>query len=132
MVLMRVLAEGQAAPVRVADAACSSCHREVVAKYLTTPMASASGSAEEKLIPGTLLHKASGVRYRVAMEEGKAELSYQLPQAPAAGELPLTYFLGSGHLGTTYLYEVDHYLFESPVAWYADAGGYDMKPAWPR
>jgi tetratricopeptide (TPR) repeat protein len=128
MVLMRMPADGQATPVRVADAACSSCHRAVVAKYLTTPMANASGSAEEKLIPGTLLHKASGVRYRVSMQDGKAELSYEVPQTTGSGKLPLNYFLGSGHLGTTYLYEVDHFLFESPVAWYADAGGYDMKP----
>jgi predicted CXXCH cytochrome family protein len=128
MALLRVPAEGQATPVRVADAACISCHRAVVAKYLATPMANASGSAEVKLIPGTLLHKPSGVRYRVSMEEGKAELSYEVPDGLGGGKLPLTYFLGSGHLGTTYLYEMDHYLFESPVAWYAESDGYDMKP----
>ena len=44
------------------------------------------------------------------------------------GNIALSYFLGSGHLGTTYLYELNHYLFESPVAWYAASHGYDMKP----
>ncbi|MFL6305009.1 MAG: hypothetical protein ACJ72H_15870 [Candidatus Sulfotelmatobacter sp.] len=48
--------------------------------------------------------------------------------AGLSGEYPLTYFLGSGHLGTTYLYEIDRYLFESPVAWYAASRSYDMKP----
>ena len=89
MILMRVPADAQATPVRVADSACSSCHRAVLAKYLTTPMANASGSAEEKLIPGTLLHRASGVRYRVSMQDGKAELSYEVPQTPHSGKLPL-------------------------------------------
>src|SRR5262249_8450567 len=43
-------------------------------------------------------------------------------------EQTLEYFLGSGHLGVTYLYSVDRYLFESPVAWYAASRSYDMKP----
>ena len=42
--------------------------------------------------------------------------------------IALSYFLGSGHLGTTYLYAINRYLFESPVAWYSASHGYDMKP----
>ncbi|HEY1897493.1 MAG TPA: multiheme c-type cytochrome, partial [Terracidiphilus sp.] len=44
------------------------------------------------------------------------------------GQMHLDYFLGSGHLGTTYLYSIGDYLFESPVAWYATSASYDMKP----
>jgi predicted CXXCH cytochrome family protein len=40
----------------------------------------------------------------------------------------LSYFLGSGHLGTTYIYSINDFLFESPIAWYAASKGYDMKP----
>jgi len=49
-----------ASPVRIADAACANCHREIFEKYLTTPMANASGPAVEKFKTGTLNHKTSG------------------------------------------------------------------------
>jgi len=121
---------GQAAtPVRQADAACAKCHAEVSRKYLATPMANASGRAGEKLKTDTFEHPASGVTYQVSNIEGKAELEYRTPQDPAWPHvLELSYFLGSGHLATTYLYSIDKYLFESPVAWYAASKSYDMKP----
>lgn len=119
----------QATSVREADAACARCHAEIYQKYLATPMANASGAATEKLLSGTFNHKPSGVEYQVSVRDGKALLAYRTPREPSSnGELQLSYFLGSGHLGTTYLYSVDKYLFESPVAWYAASQAYDMKP----
>jgi Cytochrome c554 and c-prime len=40
----------------------------------------------------------------------------------------LDYFLGSGHLGLTYLYIINGYLLETPIAYYANTKAYDMKP----
>jgi predicted CXXCH cytochrome family protein len=92
-------------------------------------MANASGLAINNLKIGTYLHKPSGVTYRISASEGKAKLAYRdSTESSAQSEYPLNYFLGSGHLGITYLYSVDNYLFESPVAWYADSRSYDMKP----
>jgi predicted CXXCH cytochrome family protein len=119
----------QATPVRVTDAACAKCHKEIVERYLSTPMAHASGSASENLIPGTFLHAPSSVEYTISNEHGQPRLAFHSKKDVAvSGEYPLSYFLGSGHLGTTYLYEINRYLFESPVAWYAASHGYDMKP----
>jgi predicted CXXCH cytochrome family protein len=119
----------QATPVRVADAKCAKCHQQIFQRYLSTPMAHASGAAGENLIPGTFLHAASGVEYTISNERGQPRLEFRSRKdANVAGGYPLSYFLGSGHLGTTYLYEMDRYLFESPVAWYAALHGYDMKP----
>jgi predicted CXXCH cytochrome family protein len=119
----------QATPVRVADAKCAKCHQQIFQRYLSTPMAHASGAAGENLIPGTFLHAASGVEYTISNEHGQPRLEFRSRKdANVAGGYPLSYFLGSGHLGTTYLYEMDRYLFESPVAWYAALHGYDMKP----
>jgi predicted CXXCH cytochrome family protein len=119
----------QANTVRIADAECAKCHKEIFQKYLSTPMAHASGPAEENLIPGTFLHASSAVEYSVSNRNGQPNLSFRSRKDPhISGEYPLNYFLGSGHLGTTYLYEINHYLFESPVAWYAASHGYDMKP----
>ena len=115
--------------VKQADAPCESCHREIYRKYLATPMANASGLANDHFLPGDFTHASSGVHYAVARDHDRILLSYRDPKDPRiAGTRELQYFLGSGHLGTTYLYTQDGHLLESPVAWYASTGAYDMKP----
>ena len=116
-------------PVKQADAVCTSCHAKIFNEYLSTPMANASGLATDHLIPGVFIHSASGVKYRVFEEGGAAWLSYDGPDnLPEHDRRRLDYFLGSGHLGITYLYSVDGYLLESPVAYYSSTKGYDMGP----
>ncbi|MGA7106719.1 MAG: multiheme c-type cytochrome [Terracidiphilus sp.] len=116
-------------PVREADAQCARCHAKIYGTYLSTPMANASGLAIENLKTVRYLHRPSNVTYSISTEKGQATLvadDPHLPDGPVTR--PLTYFLGSGHLGVTYLYSVNDYMFESPVAWYAASGSYDMKP----
>lgn len=116
-------------PVRVADASCGACHAQILHTYLATPMANASGDALDKLKPVTYLHQPSGVTYSIAARDGQATLTASDSHVPAEPVTrPLSYFLGSGHLGVTYLYFIRDALFESPVAWYAASGSYDMKP----
>src|ERR1019366_4951626 len=134
LLLIQLLAALQAAalqptPVREADAVCARCHEKIFRSYLTTPMANASGMAMEKLRPGTFVHSRSGTEYKVTERNNQGELSYRSLNHPeVVGELPLSYFLGSGRLGTTYLYSIGDFLFESPIAWYAPSQSYDMKP----
>lgn len=119
----------QPTSIRVADAECRKCHKDIYDRYLSTPMARASGAAEENFVPGSFLHDHSNTEYTVSNKTGKPELTFLSEKDPRiSGQYPLIYFLGSGHLGTTYLYRIDEYLFESPVAWYAASHGYDMKP----
>jgi hypothetical protein len=119
----------QPSPVREADAKCAPCHATIYQRYVTTPMANASGLAMEKLRPGTYLHSRSNTEYSIASRNDGAELAYRSVSDPGvASQMHLDYFLGSGHLGTTYLYSIGDYLFESPVAWYAASSSYDMKP----
>jgi predicted CXXCH cytochrome family protein len=116
-------------PVREADAVCARCHAEIFQSYLATPMANASGPAMEKLRPGSFVHTSSGTEYTITAHDDRAELFYRsLHGQDNGGQRRLTYFLGSGHLGTTYLYSIGDFLFESPVAWYAPSRSYDMKP----
>jgi len=92
-------------------------------------MANASGLATEKLRPGMFVHTASSTEYKIEEKDNRGVLSYRSLKSPnVAGEFPLEYFLGSGHLGTTYLYSIGNFLFESPVAWYGPSKSYDMKP----
>jgi Cytochrome c554 and c-prime/Doubled CXXCH motif (Paired_CXXCH_1) len=96
-------------------------------------MANASGLAAERLLPGSYQQPSSGLAYSVTdsatKEGGRALLHYTIPTAPPIhGQDSLKYFLGSGHLGLTYLYEKNGYWLESPVAFYAKLDAYAMKP----
>jgi Flp pilus assembly protein TadD len=118
-----------AAPVRQADAVCGKCHQDIFRKYLGTPMANASGLASDRIFTGALHHAASGIDYRISNQDGSLWLNYSRPGDPGLqGNQKLDYFLGSGHLGITYLYSANGYFIESPVAYYADSKAYDMKP----
>jgi hypothetical protein len=118
-----------ASPVRTADAVCGRCHQEILQKYLATPMANASGLAADNFKAGTFHHVSSGVAYELRLQNGKATLTYQKSSKNGNKvDWNLDYFLGSGHLGTTYLYSIDGYLFESPVAYYSASKKIDMKP----
>ncbi len=119
----------QVTSVRVADASCAHCHAQIYQHYLNTPMANASGPAAERLVPGSYEHQPSQVDYTLSSTNGEATLSWRdLREPGASGQWDLRYFLGSGHLGTTWLYSVRNYWFESPVAWYMASHSYDMKP----
>jgi predicted CXXCH cytochrome family protein len=123
---------GQSEPVADPNAACAPCHREIYERYRKTPMANASGPAENGLIPADFEHTASGVHYKVFAQGAQAWLSYEREGAPAGRELngrePLRYFLGSGKRGRTYLFERQGYWFESPINWYAKKQMWDMAP----
>ncbi|MBS1805943.1 MAG: hypothetical protein JST28_21585 [Acidobacteria bacterium] len=119
----------EATPVRTADASCARCHAAIFKSYLETPMANASGSANDNLRDGKFEHAASSMEYTIAAHQDRPTLSYRsLTDPDLAGHFPLEYFLGSGHLGTTYLYLQGNFLFESPVAWYGPTRSFDMKP----
>lgn len=59
---------------------------------------------------------------------GEAGAGVGGPEAGLRGSERLEYFLGSGHIGLTYLYEKNGYWLETPVAFYAKLRGYAMKP----
>jgi Tetratricopeptide repeat/Cytochrome c554 and c-prime len=119
----------KATPVREADAICSKCHQDIFRKYLGTPMANASGLASDRIFTGGFRHAPSGIDYRVSNKDGSLWLSYSRPgDLGLEGGQKLDYFLGSGHLGITYLYTINGYLLESPVAFYGQSQAYDMKP----
>jgi Cytochrome c554 and c-prime len=118
-----------ATPVSMADASCGQCHAEILHGYLETPMANASGLAAERPKTGVFEHKLSGVKYSLSPQGSQLMLTYQDHNNPeVAASRKLEYFLGSGHLGLTYLYSLNGYLFESPVAYYSASQSLDMKP----
>jgi hypothetical protein len=110
------------------DKACAHCHQGIYGSYQATPMARASGLAADGLLPGEFTHPASGVHYRLFLRDGRAWLSYDRPGAALKGEQELTYFIGSGQRGRTYIFQKDGFWFESPVNWYSKQRVWDMNP----
>jgi predicted CXXCH cytochrome family protein len=122
-------ADNAATSVKTADASCDQCHARILQSYLSTPMANASGHAADRLKTGAFEPKVSSVRYSLSLEDLQPVLTYQDAKNPdIAASRKLDYFLGSGHLGVTYLYSINNYLFESPIAYYAASQSLDMKP----
>jgi predicted CXXCH cytochrome family protein len=117
---------GAVTSVAVVDAACGQCHQDIFRKYLGTPMANASGRAFDHAIPGSFYHASSQITYRFFANDDSFWLSYGREGSQTRQKLE--YFMGSGHLGVTYLYTINGYLQESPVAYYANLKAYDMKP----
>jgi hypothetical protein len=129
VLLSHGIARTQPSAVREADEKCERCHSEIYRTYINTPMANASGIASEKLIPGSFTHDSTGLDYRISRVNGQAVLAIKNRLDKNEGVTrQLKYFLGSGHLGITYIYSINDFVFESPVAWYAASSGYDMKP----
>lgn len=115
--------------VRVADAVCVRCHEQIYNSYLKTTMAEGSGLAGQKFVTGSYKHKPTQVIYTFIEKSGKPILVWKDgSNTGASGEHPLSYYLGSGHFGTTWLYSTNGYLFESPVAWYTASHKFYMKP----
>jgi len=116
--------------VRQFDAPCAKCHHQIYQQYLATPMANASGLATDGITPGTYSDAPSGITYRVLQRDGAAWLRYdRAGDENLHGEQKLEYFMGSGNHARTYLYSINGYWFEMPIAYYREKGSYDMRPS---
>jgi hypothetical protein len=111
------------AAVVIGSQACRPCHSAIVNSYAQTPMARSSGPIESiSLTPANFT--AAGQRYRVA----ENQLSFK-----AAGTeivVPISFFIGSGAAGRSFLFARDRYLFELPVTWYASRNMWDASPGY--
>jgi predicted CXXCH cytochrome family protein len=106
---------------------CAGCHQALYDSYQKTAMARASGVAAQGFLPGEFTHALSGVHYRLSMHDGEVWLSYD--RGPELhGEQRLSYFIGSGQRGRTYLFQRQGFWFESPVNWYSKGHVWDMNP----
>jgi len=97
-------------------------------------MALGSGPATQDFIPGDFTDSASGVHYRVYLEDGHAWLSFDRDGATSLhGKRRLDYVIGSGHRGKTYVFSDEGFAFEAPINLYAGHGAvpggqWDMTP----
>jgi Flp pilus assembly protein TadD len=116
--------------------ACGKCHDANEKSYLLTPHSRAftDVNPENEPADGNFTHQASGRTYRVYRKDG--QLHHEEVTRSADGkeithqDFPVRYLIGSGHFSRTYLIEVDGFLHESPITWYASKQKWDMSPGY--
>ena len=115
----------------VGNQSCGQCHASIYQSYSLTAHAHASGPASENLVSGEFTHQSSQVKYRVYSESGKVWMSFERPGDPLVeGRRELLYYIGQGRRGTTYLFSVDGFYFETPINLYTGRHVWDMAPAY--
>ena len=125
------------------DQVCRQCHQDIYDRYERTPMALGSGLAADGLaldrvqapvvVDAAWTHAPSAITYQMKVEAGRPVLSFARSPAATGGELhgnlPMVYFVGSGHRGRTYLYQDSDQWYEAPINWYGKKQIWDMAPA---
>jgi Tetratricopeptide repeat/Cytochrome c554 and c-prime len=126
----------------VGTGACIDCHPRNHDSYLLTAHSRALSDLDPNAEPpdGSFEHKTSGRSYRVYRRDGQLRHEEVLRTAEgkeiARVDLPIRYLIGSGHFSRSYLVEIDGFLHESPITWYAFkkqwgiSPGYDTPQHW--
>jgi Tetratricopeptide repeat/Cytochrome c554 and c-prime len=124
----------------VGSSACAACHLSIYKSYSTTPMALSSGKVgtgafQESFAASQFFHSRSGVRYRVFKEQNNYYFEFtreasQTSSREIRGQRRLDYFIGSGAMGRSYLFALDRFLFQAPVAYYAMLGQWNLSPGY--
>jgi hypothetical protein len=114
----------------VGNDACRPCHQAIYDSYSQTAMARTSGPAFPPL-EGSFRHAPSGVSYRIYRDGQTARLSYERGgTAPLAGTQELKYYVGSNTRGRTFLFDIDGFLYQAPINYYAARNVWDMSPGY--
>ncbi|MFN7923143.1 MAG: tetratricopeptide repeat protein [Bryobacteraceae bacterium] len=119
-----------AAAQEIGSKACAACHPDIARRYAATGMARSSGAVgsdrvRESFEQAAFQDAASGAYYRVS---DRYLLSFHRDQT--AGERALRWFVGSGNVGRSYLYEAGGFLYQSPVSYYSSPAKWDASPGY--
>jgi len=128
-VVAAAAAQRTAPPSMVGNDACRPCHQAIYDSYSGTAMARTSGPAFPPL-EGSFRHAASGVSYRVYREGPTALLAYDRQEPPLHGTQELKYYVGSNTRGRTFLFDIEGFLYQAPINYYAARKVWDMSPGY--
>jgi len=114
---------------------CIECHRDQHATYLETTHSRSLTLADPTKEPpnAQFEHAPSGLRYEVHRDDERLWHRESLvagSESIELGDRPLKYLVGSGRFARTYLVEIDGFLVESPVSWYASEQAWRMSPGY--
>jgi len=117
---------------------CAECHREPHQTYSETAHSKALFKVDPAQEPpdGEYRHAASGRTYAVYRRDGKLwhrETAGDAKSGPIdLGDFPAKYTIGSGRFSRSYLMEIDGFLVESPITWYAAKKAWRLSPGYDR
>ncbi|MCI0682083.1 MAG: hypothetical protein L0Y71_08265 [Gemmataceae bacterium] len=116
--------------------ACKGCHHDEHRSYLLTAHSRSLSDLDPNAEPpdGGFQHKPSARSYRV-YREGQQLRHEELLRDRDGREilrldLPIRYLIGSGRFTRSYLVEIDGFLVESPITWYASRQAWDISPGY--
>lgn len=121
----------------VGSDACRACHAEASESYARSGMSRSMAEVDPAAEPEDAVfeHHVSGRRLSVHRDEGKLLMRDELTDVPNHGDITLAnhelrYVVGSGHFSKTYLAEIDGFLAEAPLTWFASTGQWGMSPGY--
>ncbi len=116
----------------VGTAVCASCHTSKHTSYLLTAHSRALSDVVATNEPPNAAFVHGARSYRVYRQDDQLRHEEILRTAEgkeiARVDLPVRYLVGSGQAARTYLVEVDGFLHESPLTWYASKKEWDLSP----
>lgn len=123
----------------VGSRACEECHAEIVASYEGTHSMAKSLSpiGQEPRVEDyskATFRTDGGREYHAEFVDGRLEHRERL--LDAQGQLvaeqvePISYGVGSGRRGRTFLFQRDGHLFQSPISWYTQRHDWDLAPGY--
>jgi hypothetical protein len=115
----------------VGDEACAKCHEAIATTYHQHPMGRSMSREDSGRAPeaeGTVF-EAGGASYAIERRDGRVFHSESRGVGKTT-EAEVAYVLGSGRRGASFLVEKDGVLKQSPIAWYAQQGKWDLAPGY--
>ena len=117
----------------VGAARCAECHRQICDQQSCSRMAETLETAEEYVrkhslrLPAVLFDVNGRLRYRIDRRDG--QLGLEVMRGGEVARAEMSYALGSGKQGVTFVRELDadHYE-ELRVSYYAQTGQWDLTP----
>ena len=118
----------------VGSGACRECHVEKSDSFSATTHSRSLGPIDLDHEPpdADFKHPRSGHHYRVARKDGRffhreSLIDGDNPEL-VLGDHPVTYAIGSGHHSRSYLIDLDGFMVESPLTWYASQQSWKLSP----
>ena len=117
----------------VGSATCAKCHQEIYDRQANTRMARTLQTTEEFLrkhplpLPAAVFDESNRVRYHIDRRDGRLTLEAKRGREVASADM--TYALGSGKFGVTFVRELDPYRYEElRVTYYGSSVGWGLTP----
>jgi len=114
----------------VGSEACAECHEEEHGAYHATRHARSFGPPDPSTerLPAKFHHAASGLDYWIREEDGVMRMRESLTLATGETEIlsdhAITYTIGSGSRARAFATELDGFLVQAPMTWYASKEGW--------